>query len=106
MGSTICRLSGTVPDVVIQSAHRDPYDHAITIVGLRLTEIGYPYSTRAHELARELDDTVSRRAPFRIGGNGDMLPLRSSQTSPHGRCSGDRRRRGFGAAPGTPSAAV
>ena len=47
-----CRPSGTGPVLAIQMAHRDPYDHAITTVGLRLTEIGYPYSTRAHELAR------------------------------------------------------
>ena len=62
--------------VVIQMAHRDPYDHAITTVGLRLTEIGYPYSTRTHELARELDGTVAA-VLHRIGGNGDMLPLRT-----------------------------
>lgn len=69
-------LTGTRSRVVIQMAHRDPYDHAITSVGLRLTEIGYPYSTRRHELARELDDTVAA-VLHRVGGNGDMLPLRT-----------------------------
>ncbi len=68
-------LTGERSRVIIQMAHRDPYDHAITSVGLRLTEIGYPYSTRPHELARELDDTVAA-VLHRIGGNGDMLPLR------------------------------
>ena len=65
---------GTRSRVIIQMAHRDPYDHAMTSVGLRLTEIGYPYSTRRHELARELDDTVAA-VVHRIGGNGDVLPL-------------------------------
>jgi L-seryl-tRNA(Ser) seleniumtransferase len=61
--------------VIIQMAHRDPYDHAITSVGLRLTEIGYPYSTRRDELAREFDGTVAAVLQ-RTGGNGDVLPLR------------------------------
>lgn len=68
-------LTGERSRVIIQMAHRDPYDHAITSVGLRLTEIGYPYSTRPHELARELDSTVAA-VLHRITGNGDMLPLR------------------------------
>jgi D-glucosaminate-6-phosphate ammonia-lyase len=70
-------LVGERSRVVIQMAHRDPYDHAVTSVGLRVTEIGYPYSTRAHELARELDGTVAA-VLHRIGGEkGDMLPLRT-----------------------------
>lgn len=68
-------LVGQRSRVIVQMAHRDPYDHALTSVGLRLTEIGYPYSTRPHELARELDDTVAA-VLHRIGGNGDVLPLR------------------------------
>ena len=68
-------VTSTRSRVIIQMAHRDPYDHAITSVGLRLTEIGYPYSTRRHELARELDDTVAA-VLYRVGGNGDVLPLR------------------------------
>jgi L-seryl-tRNA(Ser) seleniumtransferase len=67
--------TGSRSRVVIQMAHRDPYDHAITAVGLRLTVIGYPYSTRSHELARELDDTVAA-VVHRIGGSGDTLSLR------------------------------
>jgi D-glucosaminate-6-phosphate ammonia-lyase len=70
-------LVGERSRVVIQMAHRDPYDHALTSVGLRITEIGYPYSTRAHELARELDGTVAA-VLYRIGaGKGDVLPLRT-----------------------------
>src|SRR4051794_36017265 len=44
--------------VIVQRAHRDPYDHAITAVGVSLTEIGFPTSTYPDELARELDDSV------------------------------------------------
>lgn len=69
-------LTGAKSRVIIQMAHRDPYDHAITAVGLGLTEIGYPYSTRAHELARELDGTVAA-VLHRLWGDGDMLPLRT-----------------------------
>jgi L-seryl-tRNA(Ser) seleniumtransferase len=69
-------LVGERSRVVIQMAHRDPYDHAVTSVGLRVTEVGYPYSTRAHELARELDGTVAA-VLHRLGGHGDMLPLRT-----------------------------
>lgn len=69
-------LTGPRHRVIIQMAHRDPYDHAITAVGLALTEIGYPYSTRPHELARELDQTVAA-VLHRLGGNGDMLPLKT-----------------------------
>lgn len=67
-------LLGTRSRVLVQMAHRDPYDHAITAVGLRVTTIGYPYSTRAHELARELDDTVAA-VLHRVGYGGDHLPL-------------------------------
>jgi D-glucosaminate-6-phosphate ammonia-lyase len=70
-------LVGERSRVVIQMAHRDPYDHALTSVGLRITEIGYPYSTRAHELARELDGTVAAVLHRIGGGKGDMLPLRT-----------------------------
>ena len=68
-------LTGSRSRVVIQMAHRDPYDHAITAVGLRLTVIGYPYSTRPHEMVRGLDKPVAA-VVHRIGGNGDTLPLR------------------------------
>lgn len=69
-------LVGRRSRVIVQMAHRDPYDHAVTSVGLRLTEIGYPYSTRAHELARELDDTVAA-VLHRVGYGGDLLGLRT-----------------------------
>jgi L-seryl-tRNA(Ser) seleniumtransferase len=45
--------------VLVQRGHRDPYDHALTAAGVALTEIGYAGSTRADELARELDGTVA-----------------------------------------------
>lgn len=67
-------LVGARSRVIVQMAHRDPYDHAITSVGLRVTEIGYPYSTRPHELSRELDDTVAA-VLYRVGYDGDLLPL-------------------------------
>jgi L-seryl-tRNA(Ser) seleniumtransferase len=61
--------------VIIQHAHRDPYDHAITAVGVTMTEIGYPGSTYAAELVRELDDSVVA-VLWRPGREGELLPLR------------------------------
>jgi L-seryl-tRNA(Ser) seleniumtransferase len=62
--------------VIVQRAHRDPYDHAITAVGVTLTEIGYPGSTYPDELARELDDSVAA-VLWRPGREGELLPLRT-----------------------------
>lgn len=62
--------------VIVQHAHRDPYDHAITAVGVTLTEIGYPGSTYPDELARELDDSVAA-VLWRPGREGELLPLRT-----------------------------
>lgn len=61
--------------VIVQMAHRDPYDHAITAVGVSLTEIGYPTSTYPHELERELDASVAA-VFWRPGRAGELLPLR------------------------------
>jgi L-seryl-tRNA(Ser) seleniumtransferase len=60
--------------VIVQRAHRDPYDHAITAVGVTLTEIGYPTSTYPHELSRELDSSVAA-VLWRPGRGGELLPL-------------------------------
>jgi D-glucosaminate-6-phosphate ammonia-lyase len=67
-------ISGPRRRVVIQRGHRDPYDHALTAVGVELTEIGFPTSTRPNELARELDGTVAA-VLWRPGHAGDLLPL-------------------------------
>lgn len=60
--------------VVVQRAHRDPYDHAITAVGVSLTEIGFPTSTYPNELVRELDDSVVA-VLWRPRQTGGLLPL-------------------------------
>lgn len=60
--------------VVIQHAHRDPYDHAVSAVGGRIVEIGFPGSTHADELRRALDhDTAA--VLFRPGRPGNLLDL-------------------------------
>lgn len=60
--------------ILIQSAHRDPYDHAVTAVGLTLVAVGFPGSTRPQELTAELDETVAA-VLWRPGRAGDLLPL-------------------------------
>ena len=67
-------IKGPRRRVVIQRGHRDPYDHAVTAVGVELTEVGYPTSTRPDELVRELDGTVAA-VLWRPGRAGDLLPL-------------------------------
>lgn len=59
---------------VVQHAHRDPYDHAISAVGLELTEVGFPGSTRPQELARALGPDVAL-VLWRPGRPGDLLDL-------------------------------
>jgi L-seryl-tRNA(Ser) seleniumtransferase len=66
--------AGARTTVVIQKAHRDPYDRAVEQAGARLLEIGYPGSTHPGELARVLDETVAA-VVFRPGRHGDLLPL-------------------------------
>lgn len=68
------RIAGPRRRVVVQRGHRDPYDHALTAVGVELIEIGFPTSTRPGELARELDGTVAA-VLWRPGHAGDLLPL-------------------------------
>ncbi|MFI2713885.1 aminotransferase class V-fold PLP-dependent enzyme [Micromonospora sp. NPDC018662] len=67
-------VTGARRRVVIQRAHRDPYDHAVTSVGAELVEIGYPGSTRPDELARELDDRAAM-VLWRPGRGGDHLDI-------------------------------
>jgi D-glucosaminate-6-phosphate ammonia-lyase len=68
------RIAGPRRRVVVQRGNRDPYDHALTAVGVELTEIGFGTSTRPDELARELDGTVAA-VLWRPGHAGDLLPL-------------------------------
>ncbi len=70
--------------VVVQRAHRDPYDHAITAVGVQLTEIGFPTSTYPDELARELDDSAVA-VLWRPGVAGELLPLATVARMAHER---------------------
>lgn len=67
-------VSGMRSEVVVQRAHRDPYDHAVTSTGATLVEIGYPKSTHSGELRRAL---TSRTAAvlFRPGATGNLLGL-------------------------------
>lgn len=67
---------------VIQHAHRDPYDHAISAVGLELVEIGFPGSTRPQELAGVLDDSVAL-VLWRPGRSGDLLDLATVAATAH-----------------------
>jgi L-seryl-tRNA(Ser) seleniumtransferase len=60
--------------VVIQHAHRDPYDHAVSAVGGRIVEFGFPGSTHPDELRRALRyDTAA--VLFRPGRPGNLLDL-------------------------------
>lgn len=52
-------ISGPRTAVVIQKAHRDPYDRAVEQTGAHLVEIGYPGSTHPGELERVLDGSVA-----------------------------------------------
>lgn len=76
------RTEGMRHKVVIQSAHRDPYDHAITSVGATLVEIGYPESTHPGELERVLDDEVAA-VVFRPGRHGNLLSLEDTARIAH-----------------------
>ncbi len=70
------RIVGERRRVIVQHAHRDPYDHAVTAVGVALTEIGYPGSTHPDELRRELDGSVAA-VLWRPGRPGELLSLRA-----------------------------
>ena len=66
--------SGRRGTVVIQKAHRDPYDRAVTATGANLREIGYPESTHPDELERALDSEVAA-VLYRPGRPGNLLGL-------------------------------
>ncbi len=68
--------------IIIQSAHRDPYDHAVTAVGLSLFSVGFPGSTRPQELLAELDETVAA-VLWRPGRAGDLLSLEAVSALAH-----------------------
>lgn len=44
--------------ILIQAAHRDPYDRAVEVGGGRLVAVGYPEGTHLGELERSLTDDV------------------------------------------------
>lgn len=60
--------------VIIQAAHRDPYDRAIAPTGAVLEVVGYPDSTHPDELERVLGDDVAA-VLFRPGKPGNLLSL-------------------------------
>ena len=66
--------TGMPATVVIQKAHRDPYDHAITATGAHLREVGFPSSTHSDELHRSLDEDTAA-VLFRPGRAGNLLGL-------------------------------
>lgn len=68
--------------VVIQAAHRDPYDRAIEAAGAELVTIGYPDTTHPDELRRVLDGTVAA-VLFRPGRPGNLLGLEATAAIAH-----------------------
>ena len=74
--------TGMKHKVVVQRAHRDPYDHAVTSVGATLVEIGYPESTHPGELERVLDDEVAA-VLYRPGRHGNLLDLAATARIAH-----------------------
>ncbi|GMA95398.1 hypothetical protein GCM10025881_22220 [Pseudolysinimonas kribbensis] len=73
---------GARSTVVIQKAHRDPYDRAVEQAGARLLEIGYPASSHPGELERVLDESVAA-VLFRPGRSGDLLSLAETAAIAH-----------------------
>jgi len=69
-------------EVVVQLAHRDPYDHAVTAAGARLVTVGYPGSTHPDELARALTPATAA-VLWRPGRDGDLLALRTCAEIAH-----------------------
>ena len=67
-------ISGSRRRVLTQRVDRDPCDHTVTSVGVKLTAISYPGSTRPDELQRELDETLAA-VLWRPGRVGDLLSL-------------------------------
>lgn len=69
--------------VIIQAAHRDPYDRAIASTGAVLETIGYPDSTHPDELDRVLGDDVAA-VLYRPGKPGNLLSLAATAEIAHG----------------------
>lgn len=68
--------------VIIQAAHRDPYDRAIAPTGAVLEVIGYPDSTHPDELARVMGDDVAA-VLYRPGKPGNLLSLAATAEIAH-----------------------
>lgn len=68
--------------VLIQAAHRDPYDRAIASTGAGLETIGYPDSTHPGELERALGDDVAA-VLYRPGRPGNLLSLAQTAALAH-----------------------
>jgi len=68
--------------VIIQAAHRDPYDRAIAPTGAVLETIGYPDSTHPDELDRVLGDDVAA-VLYRPGKPGNLLSLAATAEIAH-----------------------
>ncbi len=69
-------------EVVVQMAHRDPYDRSITSTGARLVEIGYPTSTHPDELDRVIGPATAA-VLWRPGRPGDLLDLAGTAEIAH-----------------------
>jgi D-glucosaminate-6-phosphate ammonia-lyase len=76
------KVDGERSVVVIQRAHRDPYDHAVTAAGATLREIGYPSLTHSNELIDALNSEVCAIL-WRPGGSKNHLGLRISAEIAH-----------------------
>ena len=74
--------TGMKHKVIIQAAHRDPYDRAAVAAGATLVTIGYPESTHAGELERVLDEDVAA-VLYRPGRHGNLLDLASTSAIAH-----------------------
>ena len=61
-------------EVVIQAAHRDPYDRAVEVAGGRVVTIGYPGSTHVRELEAAIGERTAA-VLFRPGHAGNHVPL-------------------------------
>lgn len=61
-------------EIIIQQAHRDPYDRAVSLLGTRLAEIGYPDETHRYELEHAFSDRTAA-VLFRPGRPGNLLSL-------------------------------
>lgn len=68
--------------VLIQAAHRDPYDRAVAPTGAVLETIGYPDSTHPDELDRALGDDVAA-VLYRPGKPGNLLSLAATAEIAH-----------------------